>query len=123
MGILTGVTFQVRVTDFEKGMKWYGVLFNRQPDFIPHEGFAEWELLQGTWIQVAEGNPAIGNGPIRLGVTDIKAERQRLMDELAIELEQVNTREGVPAAWLTFEDSDGNLIGLFEDLSATGKEF
>ncbi|MGP4081208.1 VOC family protein [Pseudalkalibacillus sp. R45] len=123
MGNLTGVTFQVRVKDFEKGMEWYGVLFNRKPDFIPHEGFAEWELLQDTWIQLAEGTPAIGNGPIRIGVTDIKAERKRLMEELGIELEEVNTREGVPAAWLTFEDPDGNLIGLFEDLSATGKEF
>ncbi|WP_408009782.1 VOC family protein [Pseudalkalibacillus sp. A8] len=43
------------------------------------------------------------------------------MEKLGIEIEEVNTREGVPAAWLTFEDPDGNLIGLFEDLANSEK--
>lgn len=35
------MTTQVRVSNMEKGQKWYEALLNRKPDFIPHEGFAE----------------------------------------------------------------------------------
>ncbi len=113
---LTGVTFQVRVSNYEKGMKWYKTLFNRKADFIPHEGFAEWELLKGTWLQVVKGEPTKDNGPLRLGVEDIYVERNRLINQLEIEIEEVNTREGVPAAWCSFKDPDGNRLGLFQEL-------
>ena len=49
MKSLTGVTFQVRVKNYNEGSKWYEHLFNRKPDFIPHEGFAEWEIVNGAW--------------------------------------------------------------------------
>ncbi|MCF6136412.1 VOC family protein [Pseudalkalibacillus berkeleyi] len=119
MNQLTGVTFQVRVSNFEEGQKWYETLFNRKADFIPHGNFAEWEVIPNTWLQVSEGVPSIGNGPLRIGVENIKEERLRLMEKLNCTIEEVNTREGVPAAWCTFEDPDGNLIGLFEDLAKT----
>ncbi|WP_164669770.1 VOC family protein [Virgibacillus doumboii] len=117
MGKNTGVTFQVRIADYEQGMGWYEKLFNRKPDFIPHEDFAEWEIVPDAWLQVAKGNPTEGNGPLRLGVEDIEKERERLMNELDIEIESVNTREGVPAAWCSFEDPYGNRIGLYQDLT------
>ncbi|MGF2614663.1 VOC family protein [Rossellomorea vietnamensis] len=113
----TGATFQIRVTGYEKGIQWYKALFNREPDFIPHEDFAEWEIVKGAWLQVAKGEPAIGSGPLRLGVRDIEAERTRLMDELNITIEEINTHEGVPAAWCSFEDQDGNKVGLFQELN------
>ncbi|KAA0562239.1 VOC family protein [Bacillus sp. CH30_1T] len=112
----TGVTFQVRISDFEVGMKWYKKLFNRKPDFVAHEDFAEWEIIPNTWFQVAKGQPTIGNGPLRLGVEDIKAERERLMEVLNLKIEEINTREGVPAAWCSFEDLYGNKIGLYQEL-------
>ncbi|WP_347551354.1 hypothetical protein ABFG93_05620 [Pseudalkalibacillus hwajinpoensis] len=40
-------------------------------------------------------------------------ERERLINVLEIEIEEVNTREGVPAAWCSFKDPGGNRIGLF----------
>ncbi|RIW28671.1 VOC family protein [Bacillus salacetis] len=113
----TGVTFQVRVKDYKQGIKWYETLFNRVPDFIPHEDFAEWEIVSGAWLQVAKGLPTNGNGPLRIGVVDIHSERTRLMNALNIEIEDINTCEGVPAAWCSFEDPDGNRIGLFEELT------
>lgn len=36
------MTIQFRVTDFNKGQKWYETLLNRKPDFMPHKGFVEW---------------------------------------------------------------------------------
>ncbi|TLS36165.1 VOC family protein [Pseudalkalibacillus caeni] len=112
----TGVTFQVRVADYDQGKKWYEQLFNRRPDFIPHADFAEWEIVKGAWLQVAKGEPTKGNGPLRVGVKDIHSERERLMNVLDIEIEEVNTREDVPAAWCTFNDPDGNRVGLFQEL-------
>ncbi|MBN8191821.1 VOC family protein [Bacillus sp. NTK074B] len=115
---MTGVTFQIRVTNYYEGLSWYTTLFNREPDFIPHEDFAEWEMVDNTWLQVAKGEPAIGNGPLRFGVQDIYSERERLMKSLNAVIEEVQTREGVPAAWCTFSDPYGNLVGLFEELNS-----
>lgn len=97
-------------------MKWYKNLFDRKPDFVPHEGFAEWEIVPNTWLQVAKGQPTIGSGPLRLGVENIEAERERLMEALNFKIEEINSREGVPAIWCSFEDPYGNKIGLYQAL-------
>ena len=44
------MTTQVRVSNIEEGQKWYETLLNKKPDFTPHEGFAEWELIPGCWL-------------------------------------------------------------------------
>lgn len=110
------MTTQVRVTDIAKGQKWYRILLNKAPDFIPHDGFAEWELIPGCWLQVAEGTPTNGNGPLRMGVTDIEQERDRIVKELQVEKFDVHSREEVPVKWGTFTDPWGNRLGFFEYL-------
>ncbi|KYD20672.1 hypothetical protein B4135_1792 [Caldibacillus debilis] len=49
------LTIQVRVKDINEGIRWYQTLLNKPPDFIPHAGIAEWEIIPGCWLQVAEG--------------------------------------------------------------------
>ena len=110
------MTYQIRVTDIHEGHKWYETLLKRAPDFIPHEGFLEWELIPGCWLQVAEGTPSEGSGPLRLAVQDIDAERRRLVQELHIENFEIYAREEVPVKWATFSDPWGNRIGFFEYL-------
>jgi len=110
------VTYQVRVTDFKEGRKWYETLLNKKSDFIPHDGFVEWEIIPGFWLQVAEGTPSEASGPLRLGCTDIIGERDRLVKELGIDEFEIYSREEVSAKWGTFADSWGNRIGLFEYL-------
>ncbi|MEK4563447.1 VOC family protein [Alkalihalobacillus sp. FSL R5-0424] len=114
--MINGLTIQLKVSSYEEGFNWYKMLLNREPDFVPHEHFAEWELVKGAWLQIAKGEPDKQGGPLRLGVHDIYEERGRLMRELDIEIEEVQTREGVPAAWCTFEDPFGNRIGLYQEL-------
>ncbi|GAA0348623.1 VOC family protein [Bacillus horti] len=97
-----------------EGQRWYEILLNRRPDFIPHEGVAEWELIPGCWLQVAEGIPSEGNGPLRIGVTDLKAEKDRLLKELEIDDFDIHSRSEVPVMWGTFADPWGNRIRLFE---------
>jgi hypothetical protein len=108
------MTYQVRVNDFEKGLHWYKTLLNKEPDFTPHDGFAEWEIIPGSWLQVAEGIPSEGSGPMRLGVRSIEAERSRLVSELDVDSFEIFEREEVPVKWATFSDPWGNRIGFFE---------
>lgn len=108
------MTTQVRVSNIKEGHQWYTTLLNREPDFIPHDGFLEWELIPGCWLQIAEGEPFAGSGPLRLGITDIEGERERLISELRIEKFEIHSRPEVPAKWGTFSDPWGNRLGLFE---------
>lgn len=108
------MTYQVRVTDFDEGFEWYRKLLNKEPDFTPHEGFAEWELLPGCWLQVAEGIPAEGSGPIRIGVTNIESHREKMSKELNVSNFEIHSREKVPVKWATFNDPWGNRLGFFE---------
>ena len=108
------MTYQVRVSDFDRCLKWYKSLLKKEPDFTPHNGFAEWELIPGCWLQVAEGTPSEGSGPLRLGVKSIEEERSRLINELHIESFEIFSREEVSVKWATFSDPWGNRIGFFE---------
>lgn len=110
------MTTQVRVSSIKEGQKWYGTLLNKEPEFTPHDGFAEWELIPGCWLQVAEGLLIDGNGPLRLGVTNIEAERDRLVEELKIDSFAIHSRPEVPVKWGTFTDPWGNRLGFFEYL-------
>ncbi|MEA1852568.1 VOC family protein [Cytobacillus sp. OWB-43] len=110
------MTTQVRVANIEEGQKWYETLLNKKPDFTPHEGFAEWKLIPGCWLQVAEGTLSEGNGPLRLGVTNIEAERDRLIEVLKINRFEIHSRPEVPVKWGTFTDPWGNRLGFFEYL-------
>lgn len=108
------MTVQIRVSDMEEGQKWYEELFQRKPDFIPHEGFAEWEVVPGSWVQLAKGVPAKGSGPLRLGVVNMEKEKKRVIHDLNVENFEIYSREDVPAKWGTFSDPWGNIIGFFE---------
>lgn len=113
--MVSELTIQIRVADFEKGLHWYTKLLKRTPEFIPHNEFAEWEIIPGCWLQLAEGIPSEGSGPIRFGVTSIEEERSRLMSELYMDHFEICSREEVPAKWATFADPWGNRLGFFEN--------
>lgn len=108
------ITIQFRVTDFDQGQMWYETLLKRKPDFIPHEGFAEWEVIPGCWLQVAEGIPSEGSGPLRLAVNDLEADQERIMKELNVDHFDIYARDEVPVRWGTFSDPWGNQLGFFE---------
>ncbi|MGZ9584892.1 VOC family protein [Paenibacillus marinisediminis] len=108
------MTIQVRVSNIKEGLEWYETLLDKKPDIIPHDGFAEWELIPGCWLQVAEGTVTEGSGPLRLGVTNIKAERDRLVEQLKIDSFEIHSRPEVSVKWGTFTDPWGNRLGFFE---------
>ncbi|MFT4415810.1 VOC family protein [Fredinandcohnia humi] len=108
------MTYQIRVTDINKAHKWYETLLKRSPDFIPHDGFVEWEIIPGCWLQVAEGIPSEGSGPLRLGVKNLQNEQERVIKELQVSNFEIYSRPEVPVKWGTFFDPWGNKIGFFE---------
>ncbi|MEH7884288.1 VOC family protein [Bacillus sp. JJ1609] len=108
------LTYQVRVSDFNEGLMWYKTLLNKEPDLIPHAGFAEWELMPRCWLQVAEGIPSKESGPLRLGVLSIEEARNRMIKELNVASFEICSREEVPVKWATFTDPWGNRLGFFE---------
>lgn len=73
-------------------------------------------------VQIAEGTPSIGSGPIRLGVPDLEQERERLITELKITPFDIHTRKEVPVKWATFSDPWGNRIGYFEYIDKHERE-
>lgn len=112
--MLFEVTNQIRVPDLLEGQQWYEKLLGKKPDFIPHEGFVEWEVIPGFWLQLAEGTPSKNSGPFRIGVTDLEATRDLLVQELNIARFEIHSREEVPVKWGTFEDPWGNGVGFYE---------
>lgn len=42
------------------------MFLKKDADLKPHDGFVEWELIPGCWLQVAKGSPSEGSGPLRL---------------------------------------------------------
>lgn len=57
-----------------------------------------------------------GNGPLRLGTTNIEAEKDRLVEVLEIDDFEIYSRPEVPVKWGTFTDPWGNRLGFFEYL-------
>ncbi|UOQ42881.1 VOC family protein [Halobacillus salinarum] len=108
------MTNQIRVPDMKAGRKWYETLLQAEPDFIPHEGIAEWEIVPGSWLQLSEGTPCEGSGPLRLGVTNIEGERNKVISELNVSPFEIYSRKEVPVKWGTFQDPWGNQLGFFE---------
>ncbi|KAA0548558.1 VOC family protein [Bacillus sp. BGMRC 2118] len=115
------MTFQFQVSDFERGVQWYSTLLKRLPDFTPHDGFAEWKLLPGCWLQISHGNPSGTSGPLRLGVMSIEEERERMIKEWSIDSFDIHSREEVPVRWATFSDPWGNQVGFFEYIDESEK--
>jgi catechol 2,3-dioxygenase-like lactoylglutathione lyase family enzyme len=113
--VIFEVTYQIRVSDFEAALNWYKNLLQRGPDLVPHEGFAEWEIIPGCWLQVGEGTPTEGAGPFRFGVPDIEAERNRVVSELNVEHFEVHRAvDAAGVTYGTFSDPWGNRLGFFE---------
>ena len=62
-----------QVSDIEKSLLWYKKWLG-EPDVVPMEGVAEYELNKETWLQLSyEGNEKIEKSAIIIGIEDIKS--------------------------------------------------
>jgi hypothetical protein len=111
-----GVTIQVRVGGISDGVDWYTDFLGRGPDLEPDEAFKEWEVIPGCRLQVAEGVPAADSGPLRLEVDDLDAAVTAAERRLGALHAVSRGRIAGLAAWCTFADPWGNLVGYYQAL-------
>lgn len=110
-----GHTLQLRVPDIEAGREFYLGLFGRAPDLSPHEDFHEWEISDGAWLQLGQGQP-IPAYPARFGVSDIEEDCRQLHERLGVVCGEINRIPGL-VAFCNFKDPWGNCLGFYQDLS------
>lgn len=103
------------VKDFEKAFNWYKKLFGRDPDVVPMEGIAEWQLVENAWIQVAIDPERAGSTTVVLGVNDIEAQCKMCSEANVSVGEIVEYPEIIKMAEII--DPDGNKISFVQDIS------
>lgn len=101
----------IPVKDFAAAMafyqKWLG-----QPDEVPMEGMAEWQIAPQAWLQLDSSIPeTAGSSAIILGVADIHQSREALL-EAGIEAGPVQDYDFILVS--DFHDPDGNRISLVQ---------
>lgn len=105
------------VTHQDGAVAWYTTLFGRDPDIVPVEGVAEWQLADSAWFQVTEDSERAGTSTVIVGVNDIETQ--------CATCAEANVPHGevaeVPGIIKMIEviDPDGNKIAFVQDISST----
>ena len=108
---LTSVTIGVPVKSLAKASRWYEQSLGLEAHIDPASGIREYELLPGCWLQLSETDPTSSEHCVLLGVTELEAERARLVEN-GVEVGEVQRVEGV-ISFFDFKDPDGNNLGLY----------
>lgn len=102
-----------QVSDIEQSLEWYKKWLG-EPDVIPMEGIAEYELSPNAWLQLScDEENSQEKSAIVLGVEDI-AMAKRTLEECGIETGEIIDYEVV----LMFDifDIDGNKITIVQEV-------
>lgn len=107
----------VSVRDLDTSRAWYSALFGREPDNNPMPSLVEWNVVGSGWVQVSVDADRAGSSLLNVAVSDLDADRQRLIDRGLEPSEIQNVNKGVQLSALT--DPDGNtvtMIGSFREV-------
>lgn len=105
----------VPVTDHVAALTWYQKLLGREPDVVPADGVAEWQLADRAWLQVTVDPDQAGSTTVILTVRDIEAQRAAC-GEANVTLGDVVEYPGV-VRMVDAVDPDANRITFVQDLS------
>jgi predicted enzyme related to lactoylglutathione lyase len=103
------------VKDFEAALNWYKKLLGRDPDVVPMEGIAEWQLVENGWIQVSTDAERAGCTTVVLEVNDLEAQCKACSDADVSIGEIVEYPEVIKMVEIT--DPEGNKISFVQDIS------
>lgn len=106
---VTHVLAVVPVRDFDASRAWYEEFFGRPPTNVPMPGIlAEWQVVDGGWVQVTAAAESAGTAMVNLAVDDLERHRAELASRGLIvgDIQRVN--KGVELG--TIHDPDGNTI-------------
>lgn len=111
---LINVTSVVPVKDFEASFNWYQTFFDREPDVLPMEGIAEWQLAENAWVQVSIDPDRAGSTSVVICVKDVEAQRATLSSFNLPIGEIVEYPEIIKMVEIA--DPDGNKNSFVQDL-------
>jgi predicted enzyme related to lactoylglutathione lyase len=96
--------------DYAAAQAWYVRFFGREPDLVPHETEAAWQVAAGGWVYLVAEPERAGRATVTLIVDDLDAR----LAELAARGLAPETVEAVGAAGrkATVVDPDGNRLAL-----------
>jgi catechol 2,3-dioxygenase-like lactoylglutathione lyase family enzyme len=61
----------IPVRDYEAARAWYDDFFGREPDLLPHDTEAAWQLNDGAWVYVVEDAERAGSALVTILVSDL----------------------------------------------------
>ncbi|WP_417515872.1 VOC family protein [Minwuia sp.] len=102
---------QLNCADIDRSVKWFEVLFGREPDASPMTGLMEWYHQGGAGFQLFANASDAGHGCMTLIISDLETERRRL-DMAGLEPGEI--RRGDIASVVQLSDPDGNTVVLAE---------
>lgn len=112
---INSVISVIPVKDFELALEWYIKLFEREPDVVPMEGIAEWQLVENAWIQVSIDPERAGCTTVVIGVQDIESQYKTFSDADFSVGEIVEYPEVIKM--MEIIDPEGNKISFVQDIS------
>ena len=112
---INSVISVIPVKNFQESLTWYKRLIGRDPDVVPMEGIAEWQIVGNAWIQVAIDPDRAGNTTLGICVNDLEAQCKTCsVSNLPIgEIEEYP--EIIKMAEII--DPEGNKISFVQDIS------
>lgn len=102
----------VRVRELAPAVEWYGRLFGRAPDIVPHEHEVMWRVSEGGWLYVLQDLAGAGSALVTIAVTDLDRQVAELADR-GIHFGAIEP-VGEAARKATIDDPDGNSIALIQ---------
>ncbi|PHR74452.1 MAG: hypothetical protein COA66_01280 [Arcobacter sp.] len=112
---INSVISVIPVKNFELALEWYQKLFEREPDLVPMEGIAEWQLLENAWIQVSIDLERAGSTTVVIVVNDLESKCKVILDANLPIGEIVEYPEVIKMAEII--DKEGNKISFVQDIS------
>ena len=114
-GNINSVISVMPVCDFEVAQGFYVQLFGREPDVVPMEGIAEWQIMENAWIQVSSVPGHVGSTSVVIGVNNLEA----LRDDYARSGMAISDIEEYPGVikMAEIKDPEGNTIAFVQDIS------
>lgn len=112
----TGVTIGLPVQSLPDAIGWYRMVLGSKRTVQPLPHILEIELSTGFRLQlVQDASLKPGDGVVRFGVSDLEAERRRLL-KAGVDVSGITRHEGV-ISYCYVNDPYGNRLSLFQSLA------
>ncbi|RYG32816.1 VOC family protein [bacterium] len=111
---IVNVLAVVPVAEFEIAKAWYGRLFEREADYAPMEGLAEWHFTETSGVQIVKDPVRAGRSMLTVVVDDLDAQVAKLR-EIGLDPRGLDT-DPIMARIAMVDDPEGNQITFAQPL-------